>query len=339
MEELELKQYYKDLKMPDEFMALHKNKNLHTAKQIVEEYDFGREITNEEKRAIIQGMLNHSAFTKKVTTNLERVINNLNVKGVLSQQEIYQIIIYLSVNGGIDRHGYSWMLYSSKNVAGFVEYYIENKKKLDLRITETTIQRAIADNLGEKEREELVRYYIDLGVPEEFVQAKDIRNLCSAKQIVEGYDFRRELASEEKSAILQCILKHSHLDTKRSTRRYLSLVMQSLEKAGYSEQDRCGIVINLGIGKKIVLQQPGYNYSDLLRSKGKCLELKKYADEIDSEVTENSIRKAKEKGPEVVWKAVGKLGRQGELASILQTREELTALTPRENEGHPDSTK
>ncbi|MCL2354659.1 MAG: hypothetical protein FWC68_02020, partial [Oscillospiraceae bacterium] len=334
----QMKQYYINLGVPEEFIELVKIKNLRAAKEIVEGYDFGRELTNEEKSGILQAILNHSHLTRKTSTSLSSLIKALGLTGELTEQEIYGAIIKLSVNGGIDKHSYSEMINSSKYVSKFVEHYLGNKGTIDLKVTKSTIQRATADNLSEEQKSDLIEEFQRLGIPKRIVESIDTRNLWSAKQIVEGHNFGRELENEEKKALLQCILNHSHLGWKRKGRRYLSILMQNLEDAEFEEQEICGIIINTAVNRSIIPIK-GYGYGELLCKRDKVLELKKYADEIDSEVTEYTIAKAKVMPIRIAKKAIGELAKKGDIAAIPTTGAQLTELERGETQTYEDPNK
>lgn len=343
MNEEALKQFYRALGIGDDFIELHKTKNLSSAKEIIEGYDFGRKIADEEKRALLVSILGHSRFTQSIPHNLSKLIRTLDSKGVLTEQEIYGAIIKFGVNGGIDYFSHSDVISNSQRAEEFAEHCEKKKKEANindekfslLNVTKTMIQRAIADNLSEEQAKKFKKELEEIGVSREYIDSKNIRNLYSAKQIVEGYDFKRDLTNEEKSALIICLVKHSHLNERRKARRYLSTTMQNLEEAGFDEQKRYGIIINTAINKSIV-EMPGCGMTELLNSKRKVLGLKEHATEIDSKVTEDTIRKAQEKANRVMAKTVKALGEQGDLALIDETKENLDLLTRRADLAHEE---
>ncbi|MCL2354422.1 MAG: hypothetical protein FWC68_00735 [Oscillospiraceae bacterium] len=291
----ELKQYYRDLGIPEEIIRIYTSNNLRIAKQVVEGYNFGREITSEEKKALLQEILNNSKCKGKNNTYVRKLIENLNKKGNLTEQEIYGIIIRLAVDGGIDKYSYTWMLQGSMHVEKFIEHYVQNKEEIDLSITKTTIQRAIAYNLSKEDEEQLAEYYRGLGVPDEFIKSKSTKNLYATKQIIDGYNFERELRKREKGQVLQSILKNVLLDKENRNLgrlRFISILMQRLERLGFNEQERYGIIINSAVSGGI----DGHNYSDMLNSSKPLEKFAKHyiqnKERIDLNVNEATIQRA-----------------------------------------------
>ncbi|MCL2354661.1 MAG: hypothetical protein FWC68_02030 [Oscillospiraceae bacterium] len=271
--------------------------NLSIAKEIVEGYNFGRELTAQESEAIVKAILSPSQAKKRPTVirNLVQNLSKVDNKGKkLTKKKVCGAIINLAINEAVNKYGYTKMLNSSKYVEKFVGEHTQNKAETDLIVTEATIQRAVAYNLSKEDEEQLIAYCKGLGVSDEFVKEKDIRNLYAAKQIIEGYRFEREFTNEEKCALLQCILKNVRLNKESLNRSYLSIFMQRLEDEGIQEQDRYRIFIKLAAGEQIVPIE-GMCISLLFKSAENITDMMEYADEIDTEVTEDTIKRAKRK--------------------------------------------
>jgi len=109
--------------------------------------------------------------------------------------------------------------------------------------------------------------------------------------------------------------------------------MQNLQEAGFEEQERYKIIIKSAIDRSVV-PTTGYSFSELLRNKKKVLKLREYRDEINSEITEETMLRARIMGTQIMKDAAKELQQQGNLASIPQTKGELDALVPRENKEH-----
>ena len=74
--------------------------NLYMAQLIVETYDFGRNLSEEEKRGLIQAILDQAFFNKKERAKLNVLVQRLQSIG-FEEQDIYGIIINLGVHGKI----------------------------------------------------------------------------------------------------------------------------------------------------------------------------------------------------------------------------------------------
>ena len=269
--------------------SLHE-KNIYLANRIVNEYKFTKKLNEEEKKAIIKLILNNSNLTKKKGVLLSALAKNLEHIG-LSEQEVYGTIINSAVNGSaIERRGFSYdyLLGSSSKVQEI------DSHEIDTMVSEMTIQEALIKNMSKQDEGVLIEQLVDLGIEEDFLKEKNIINLYIAKQIVEGYDFGRKIKQEEKKTLLKAVLNSSCLGGKKGV-CYLNSLIKKIKKIGLSNQEIYGMIINLGIGVKI-LERNGYGYNNLLSNKNNvCQTIAQYKDEICTQVTEKSIQKAVEK--------------------------------------------
>lgn len=281
----DLKKELINLGLDKDFIDSKDIKNVYVAKQIVDGYDFGREIAEEEKTAILYAILNKAKLQKNATSYLSRIIKNLKNED-FSEQEIYAIIINLGTHGTIveqEGYDYSRLLASSSKVKEFVKYV--DKQNID--VSDMTILKATVNNLNKENGEELRKQLIGMGISPEFIKTKKTQDLYIAKHIIESYDFNRKLEIEEKGAIIQSILKHSAFN--KNEQNYLINLLSTIEKLGLPKQEIYGMIINLGINGSVV-EQRGYGYSDLLYEPQKVLELSK--SNIQKEVKEMTIEKA-----------------------------------------------
>lgn len=280
-----LKKELIDLGIGRDFVESKNIKNVYVAKKIVEGYDFGREITEEEKRAMLYAILNNARLQKNATSYLSKIIENLKNED-FSQQEIYAIIINLGVHGTIvkqEGYDYSRVLVSSSKVNEFVKHI----DKQNICVSNMTILKAAVSNLSVENEEELIKQLIEYGISPEFIKTKKLQDLYIAKHIVDNYDFDRKLETEEKRAMIQSILRHSSFNKK--DKNYLMNLLNSVEELGLSKQEMYGMVINLGINGSI-LEEKGYGYTDLLYNHQKVFEISK--DSIPKDVKGMTIEKA-----------------------------------------------
>lgn len=270
-----------------EFIDSQDDKNLYIAKQIIDRYHFKRSLTTEEKKAILERILSNSALEKSYLVTLVQNIEQIG----LNQQQIYGMIINLGINGRVIEekgYGYTDLLRNSNNACQTIGNY---KDKIPTIVTESTILKAKSDSLNQEDVDKLKKKLIDLGLDKEFIELKDESNLYIAKQIVDGYNFGRELTPEERKAILKSILNNVKLNKSKSI--FLSTLIQNMEQIGLNEQQVYGVIINLGINGRVT-EKTGYDYSTLLVNQNNaCQTIGRYKDEIQTKVTEGTILKAK----------------------------------------------
>ena len=100
---------------------------------------------------------------------------------------------------------------------------------------------------------------MNLGIDTEFLESRDIRNLYTAKEIVDNYEFEREFTKQEKASLIKSILIES-LNIERTY--LLSIFIQNMEEEGLKTQEIYGIIINLGVNGNLV-NETGYGYGNL----------------------------------------------------------------------------
>ena len=284
-----IKQELIDLGIDKDFIELKDIRNIYTAKEILDNYSFERELSREEKRELIQTLLNISDLNKNMNRYLTTLIRNMEQIG-FNIQEIYGIIINLSINRKIlEETGYSYndLLSNKNNSCQSIKDY---KCFLQTKITKGTKLKLKSINQNKDYQEGIKRELINIGIDSDFVESKDIKNVYVAKQIVEGYNWRKELTVEEKKAIVKSILDNAGLNKNGTS--YISTMIYNLEQAGFDEQEIYGMIINLGVNGKI-LEKTGFEYNILLQSKNRLTKINEYRHEIQTNVTRGTILKAK----------------------------------------------
>ena len=284
-----IKQELIDLGIDKDFIELKDIRNIYTAKEILDNYSFERELSREEKRELIQTLLNISDLNKNMNRYLTTLIRNME-QIVFNIQEIYGIIINLSINRKIlEETGYSYndLLSNKNNSCQSIKDY---KCFLQTKITKGTKLKLKSINQNKDYQEGIKRELINIGIDSDFVESKDIKNVYVAKQIVEGYNWRKELTVEEKKAIVKSILDNAGLNKNGTS--YISTMIYNLEQAGFDEQEIYGMIINLGVNGKI-LEKTGFEYNILLQSKNRLTKINEYRHEIQTNVTRGTILKAK----------------------------------------------
>jgi len=282
------------LGISDEIIEEKDERNLAMAKKIVEEYNFGRKLSNEEERAIIHAVLKQKELNKSGSGYISNLIENLRGIG-LGKQEVYGSIINMAIKGNAGktvRYSYSDLFHSSKKVQEL------QASEIDTNVTEDTIKEAQTklekqirnENLSDEEIHKVKERLRVLGIPDEMIEEKAERNLVMAEKIVEGYNFGRKLSNEEKKAIICAVLKPKKLN--KSVSIYISKLSGNLSSLGLDKQEVYGSIINMAIkgnaGKNVK-----YIYSDLLASSKRVRELQ--LEEIDTIVTEGTIKAAQTK--------------------------------------------
>ena len=284
-----IKQELIDLGIERNFIELKDIKNVYIAKQIVDGYDFGRELKQEEKKVLLKFILNSNSLNVN-SCYLTTLIHNMGKIG-LSPQEIYGMIINLAVNGNVleeKGYGYTNLL---GNVNNACKTIIKYKNKIQTSVTEGTILKAKSIDQSEDNQEKIKQELIDLGIDKDFIELKDIRNIYTAKEILDNYSFERELSREEKRELIQTLLNISDLN--KNMNRYLTTLIRNMEQIGFNIQEIYGIIINLSINRKI-LEETGYSYNDLLSNKNNsCQSIKDYKCFLQTKITKGTKLKLK----------------------------------------------
>lgn len=316
-----LKQEYEDLGISKALIDQKDINNLYMAKKICEQYHFEEKLSREEESAIIQSILGNSLLDDNTPRILLlSLIKKLNRIG-LTEQEIYGTIINLAIKGKVIEekgYGYQDLLTKSNRVLALAQY----KEKIDSRVDPLTVLQAKVSYLSQDEMNAIKKIYEDYGISREFIEKKDDRNLYLAYQMVNGYQ------PEDKRGILYALLTPSALD--KGKVQILKLV-QGLCQIGLTPKQAYGAITNLAINGRII-PKGGYNYSSILLSSKKVLELSPYIGEIETDVTAETIEKAKTKPRKIMKNAVKKLKKDGNLDDIKKTMEQLKTMSIEQQE-------
>ena len=276
-----------DLGIDKDFIESKDIKNVYVAKQIVDEYEFGRELSEEERRAIIEAVLGNSIL-KRNHILLTTLISNMERIG-LDKQQRYGMIINLGINGRViekSKYAYVDLLQNNNDVCHTIAQY---KDEISTDVTEGTILKAKIDSLNQEDIHKLKEELSTWGIVKEFIDSQDDKNLYIAKQIIDGYRFKRELTTEERRAIIEAVLGNSIL---KRNHILLTTLISNMERIGLDKQQRYGMIINLGING-IVTEKTGYDYSKLLANQNNaCQTIAQYKDEIQTCVIEETIQHA-----------------------------------------------
>lgn len=288
----ELNEYYKKLGLEQYLQEENEStkksiENLYIAKEIIEGYQFSRTIDIREKKAILDSILKNKNLDNGRKNYLSTLCQKLEKMG-LTQQEVYGAVINLSINGyftELTGYDYSKMLRTPEKV--------QELKKEDIQcdVGEFIIQKAVQNNLSDREKAEIKEYFVNLGL-EDFVNEnssnlKNLNNLFTVRQIVEDAYFDTPLNIAEKRAIAFGILKSNDFDERNN--RYINTICQQFEKLGLSKQEVYGAMMNLGINGSAT-KEVGYTLPKLIHSPLKIQELKK--DDICTKVTRMTILRA-----------------------------------------------
>lgn len=281
-----LKKELVDLGIDRDFIDSKDIKNIYEAKQIVEDYDFGKEISQREKAVLIKSVLNRNLLDKDNSVYLSSLIQSMEQIG-FDKQEIYGMIINLGVNDrGLKEAGYSYtsLLNNVNNVRETIKDYMFN---INTTVTEGTITKALSENLSEAEQKKIMLELEELGIDFDFLNQKDIRNIYFAKKIVDDYNFGDRINVDEKAALIKSILDSSKLHNR--SHAYLTTLIQNFEQIGLSRQETFGTILNLGI-YGTVLEEVGYSYTNLLlNANNSCESIRQYKNKIRTKVSEEAI--------------------------------------------------
>lgn len=234
-------------------------------------------------------ILDNNALNDGKFNYLTTLIQNMEKIG-LNKQEIYGMIINLGINGKVlEETGfdYSILLVNKNNACQTIAQY---KDKIQTQVTKGGILKAQSERLKKKDTEKLIEELSALGIDREFLEIKDVRNVYIAKQIIEGYDFKRKIRDDEKGCLIKAILNNSGLNGNGNC--FLTSLIYNLEQVGINTQEIYGMIINLGVNGNII-EETGYSYGHLLQnSNNACQTIARYKDKMQTQVTETSILKA-----------------------------------------------
>ncbi len=223
-----LKKEFIDLGIDRNFIEKKDIKNLYMAKQIVNEYNFERILNSNEKKALLISILDNYRLNSNSFGYLATLVQNMKQIG-LDYQEIYGMIINLGIKGKAleeNGYGYSELLLNKSKLSQQIS---QSKDKIQTKVSECAIDTAVANTLGQREQELLKNELIDIGIDDNFIEIKDIRNIYIAKQIVEKYNFRNKITQDEKKALIVSILSNNKLN---ANKYQLTTLIQNMEQIG-----------------------------------------------------------------------------------------------------------
>lgn len=281
-------------------------RNLYIAKTIVEEYDFGRVLRPEEKRCLIMSILDSSVVMSKPNNSLNRLLRRLRDYG-FNTQDANGIIINLGVYGTVlNGHKgcrYRNLLKNEETANRIIKEYSENENGCISigKVTPISIIIALSKHLKEDEETRIIeRLQNELGINGEFLASKRIENVFIATQIVDGYEFERPLENEEKSALIQSILKSTLFD--KGKKEKVATFLRKFEQLGFDQQQVYGLMINLFVN---ALRVDGveHTYPDFFGNNVLWDRLKEQQDYMPTNVNDITIKKAQREVEESHQKA------------------------------------
>ena len=295
-------------------------RNIYIVKKVVERYDWqkaiGRKIDLQEE-IVILNMLLSKGILNSGQTLISNLIRKLEDKEI-SEQEIYALILNLGINGVLNGQkgcSYSTMLNGATDLAK-LELPEEDK-----RVTIITILKMKSETINEEEQEKLIQSMIDLGIPKEFLEKKNIRNIYMAKEMVERYNWEgvigRKIKDEERRHVIQSVLSCGSLD-----KQLLINLIKKIQLKGMNEQEIYGTIINLSI-KGMLNNNCAYSYSYILRG-GAIEELQLTVE--DTTVTEETLIKAEKNVEKLMKKLLVKMKKSDNLSQVSSTLNGLEEL-------------
>ena len=276
----EAKQEMQKLRVNLEKYKYIDERNFPALMKIINGYQFQDTVTNVDKIAIIDQILNSASL--KDRAQLERLIRRINKTG-MNEQEIYGSIINLAINNSTKKKGVSYsILLDGKNEV--------SKEDFEIEVTDQLIARArVAQKMNEKFTQEDIK--ISKNMFKTRCKNKTIlenvsdENICAAMMIAEKVKYERQLTTVEKTCIVENLLNNTVLRT--SSYPYLTRVIVTLEDKGMTEQEVCKGIINICTNQSS--QKKGYSYSTILKDQRLLEQIEK--EDFDFNITEETIRK------------------------------------------------
>ncbi len=127
-----------------------------------------------------------------------------------------------------------------------------------------------------------------MGLDKDFIEAKDIRNIYIANQILEKYKFPINLGEKEKHAIIYSILNNFSLNKKP----FLVSLVTDMENLGLNIQEIYGMIVNMSVSGK-VSEELSYSCTNILSNQNEARRtIGQYKDKIQTSVTKATILEA-----------------------------------------------
>ena len=203
-----LKQEFINYGLSQKFIEEKDVRNLYTVKQIVDNYPFEIELNQEEKKAIIHNLLNR-VYLNKDNFYLSRCIEVYEKAGY-SKDQIYGMLINLSISSSENsKNRFNYTIALTTPFA-FLQNIKENGNIIpNYKVSDISILIAQSKSLNKDDIVKLKNELINLGISEDLIKRVDVRNLFLAKQIVDRYNYKRELDNKEKSALICNIISNT----------------------------------------------------------------------------------------------------------------------------------
>ena len=271
--------------VPKEFLEEKDIRNIYTAKQIVDNYVFDKELDTKEKGIIIQVLLKSVWLNKGC--RLTKVLEYLEREGY-TEQERYGILInsaILSGNGNETGYGYDAILINPNKL---LEYLQKENGKFPINVGNTAMVLAKMKTLTEQDENQIKQELLNLGIPQELIDTRDIKNLFVAKQIVEGYHFQKPLEPKEIGVLIRTLLMNISLDKSRKGNENLAKTLGIMLKEGLVDQEIYGTLLNMAIGSS--WKEIGYTYGNVIRNRDILLEvLEKYEGRFNTKISDITL--------------------------------------------------
>lgn len=288
-----------DYLSPD-FPTQKSHKAMYFVEKAIEKFDFktkfGRELTQEEKNAVIERMLDIDIFNQgykdiRLDTTFD-TLRSLDLKG----KDPLGVMLFIGVeridSGKIKDHSmYYGKIIQSEKFIRKIEDYIDD---IGDCITENTLRKLIIDRRlnNPSLRKELYQYYSDLEMPREYFESgnkyeKQPSNLMIVRDLIESYDFEnvlgRSISHEEKKIILKTLIDNNYFNVERRCENYIFNLVDGLEKLGYNNKQMAGVVLNL--------LADGIGYSKLTCGEKVYARLDDLKDRMNPNITEETLIK------------------------------------------------
>ena len=305
-----------------EFIEQIHDENLITAKEIVDNYPFERELDNTEKAAIITTILQYPGAGKTDTRYLKNLIKTIELMG-FSQEDTYGIIINSSISGANICKGASLHKVMSKNKIALknLEKYIKEGNEIKTKVDEKTIRTMVLDytdpfGISESPERMEQKYaqtraeLVKMGFTKEQLDNVIPQNLLVAKELVNGYSFpsKKDIGESEKKALIHGMIRRSQFTYKRHY--YLYSLVRELLTEGVDEQKARGLLIRLFVNNSV---NKDLRVDNIISSPKKLIEfIRNNPGAVEYDVTDDIIEKAvKNSNPKVNGKDLIREGLRG----------------------------
>ena len=238
---------------------IYKPENIYIAYYIVDRFCENSGINDEEiKGIILKKVLNFYCFKTNNAIKFSTLLHNMGMCD-LSEDEIYETIIALRINGKTDS-GYTLSRLVANKENLWKKIFLNN---INIRsyINKFSIQKCIAEDM---DKESLIE---QIGMPNEalsfeYLKNKATSNIYISKMIADEYCKSNNIEDNRvKRMIMYIVLSNKKLD---DNDKGLTNIIDNLLQSGFNKEQINEIIINSALGESLQYNGKSYSYTTFI---------------------------------------------------------------------------